>query len=245
MNKQNLLWIEQHTVQASDTDFLGRAKLSYVLDVMQRAADAAVNGQGLSLEKMLEAGMGWMLITLDLEFRRVPRPNEQLAVHTWSKGTKGAVWQRDYRIFTAEAAEVAVARSIWALVDIHKRKMLRPSALPESVEHYTADSVGASPDKVQIPPDLVLEEVYRYEVKYSGLDNNGHLNNARYGDLCCDVFSLQEWGEAELKQFRITYLHEAKFGDELVILRSGLTDEGVYVRGQGRDFIAFEACLRL
>jgi len=74
---------------------------------------------------------------------------------------------------------------------------------------------------------------------------DGHLNNARYGDICCDVLSLLEWDGTELKRFRITYLQEAKFGDELIIYRSKVTDDGVYVRGQNSDTVFFEACLEL
>lgn len=239
-----LLWTEEFMVHASDTDFRSRGKLSFLLDIMQRAADSAVSSLGLSIDTMLNAGMGWMVITLDLELRRLPSPNELLNVRTWSKGNKGALWQRDYRILDSNAVELAAARSIWALVDMDKRKILRPSALPIAVEPYLEDSVGSLPDKVVIPADLSLTEAYRYQVRYSGLDNNGHLNNARYVDLCCDALTLEEWEELELTGLHITYAQEAQYGEEVSILRSSRTEEGVYVRGQGEDKVFFEACLR-
>ncbi|WP_151736682.1 acyl-[acyl-carrier-protein] thioesterase [Paenibacillus tengchongensis] len=241
----NLLWTERFFVHASDTDFRSRVKLSYLLDIMQRAADSAVSSLGLDMEKIIEARMGWMVITMKLEIKRLPQPNESLTVQTWSKGTRGALWQRDYRIFDEEGLEIAVARSIWALVDIDKRKILRPSALPVTVEPYLADSVGNLPDKVMIPDDEPLEEAYRYQVRYSGLDNNGHLNNARYVDLCCDALSLEEWEESELTGLHITYAQEATFGDEIAVWRSAWTGEGIYVRGRGDRHVCFEACLQL
>lgn len=244
-NNTNLVWIEPFSVHASDTDYRSKGKLSYVLDIMQHAADFAVGSLGITVEEILAAGMGWMMITLDLEFKRIPRSNDQLSIHTWSKGTKGALWQRDFRIFDGDNIEIATARSIWALVDIEKRKILRPSALPVEVKHYNGDSVGDMPVKVKIPSDISMEEAYRYQVRYSGLDTNGHLNNARYGDLCSDVLSLSEWDNTELKRFRITYIQEAKFGDEITIWRSPVTDDGIYVRGQNGDTVYFEACIEL
>ncbi|NQX49877.1 acyl-ACP thioesterase [Paenibacillus tritici] len=241
----NLLWTEEFMVHASDTDYRSRGKLSFLLDIMQRAADSAVSSLGLSMDTMLKARMGWMVITIDLNLQRLPALNELLNVHTWSKGNKGALWQRDYRIFDDKAGELAAARSIWALVDMDKRKILRPSALPVAVEPYLEDSVGSLPDKVVIPADLSMQEVYRYQVRYSGLDNNRHLNNARYVDLCCDALTLEEWEELELGGFHITYALEAQYGEEISILRSSLTEEGVYVRGQGGERIFFEACLKL
>ncbi|CAM4490541.1 acyl-[acyl-carrier-protein] thioesterase [Paenibacillus typhae] len=245
MDKTNQsVWIEHFSVEASDTDYRSQAKLSYLLGIMQRTADLAVGGLGLTLERMLEAGMGWMLITLDLEFQRIPRMHDQLTIKTWSKGTKGALWQRDYRIFDQDQVEIAVARSIWALVDIEKRRILRPSDLPLSVEHYNGDSVGPLPDKVNIHQDTLLEEAYRYQVRYSGLDTNNHLNNAQYGDICCDVLSLDEWGENELKRFRITFLQEATFGDEMSIWRSPMQDKALFVCGRKGQTL-FEAFLEL
>lgn len=242
-NTNELVWIEHFMVQASDIDCGSRAKLSFILEMMQRTADLAVNSLGLSVERMLEAGMGWMLITLDLEFSRYPQLNDQLAVHTWSKGTKGVLWQRDYRIFDKEGTLIAAARSTWALVDIGKRKLLRPSALPIEVVHYNGDSVGEIPEKVTVPEDITLEEAYRYQVRYSGLDSNNHLNNARYGDICCDVLSPEDWNTRMLKRFRITYVQEAKFGDEFVVQRSPLTDESIYIQGQMEAAVLFAACL--
>lgn len=242
-NTTHLVWTDQFIVQTSDTDYRSQVKLSFILDIMQRAADSAVSSLGLSLERMLEAGMGWMMISLDLEFRRIPSINDQLTVHTWSKGTKGALWQRDYRMYDETQEEIAVARSIWALVDIDKRKILRPNALPIPVNHYEGDSVGRMPDKVTIPEGIDMTEAYQYQVRYSGLDSNNHLNNARYGDLCSDVLSLEEWGAHELQRFRITYMQEAKFGDEMKIQRSRLADNCVFVQGQNEGVIYFTACM--
>lgn len=240
-----LLWTEEFRVHASDTDCRSKGRLSFLLDIMQRAADSAVSSLGLSNDGMLQAGMGWMVITMDLNLQREPLQSEELRVHTWSKGNKGPLWQRDYRIYDSHDSELASARSIWALVDIAKRKILRPSALPIAVEPYLEDSVGGLPDKVVIPPEFILQEAYRYQVRYSGLDNNRHLNNARYVDLCCDALTLEEWEGLELTGLHITYAQEAKYGEEITILRSPLTEAGVYVRGQGGDRVYFEACLKL
>ena len=243
--KTNLVWIEKHNVHASDTDYRSSGKLSFILDIMQRAADSAVNHLGFSLDEMLQSGMGWMLITLDMDFHRMPRLNDSLNTRTWSKGTRGVFWQRDYRILDGSGIEIASARSLWALVDITKRKVLRPNALPGKVEHYTEDSVGEMPEKVSIPAEIPLSEVFRYEVRYSGLDNYGHLNNARYGDICCDTLSLQEWEGKRLSRFQITYIQEAKYGEEMTILVSPITTDKVYIRGQGEGVIYFEALLAL
>lgn len=59
---------------------------------------------------------------------------------------------------------------------------------------------------------------------------------------CADLGGM---GELELSGLHITYAQEAQYGEEISILRSSRTEEGVYVRGQGGDKVFFEACLRL
>ncbi|RQW10506.1 acyl-ACP thioesterase [Paenibacillus rhizophilus] len=237
------LWEENQKVYASDTDFRAGGKLSFILDMMQHAADSAVAGMGVSLAEMLRMNMGWMLMTLDVQIGSLPRQGDQLAVRTWCKGTKGPLWQRDYRIFNGQGHEAVSARSVWALVDTTKRKILRPSAFPAEVQFYTGDSVGDIPEKVVIPQEIVLTEAYRYQVRYSGLDNYGHLNNARYGDLCCDALPLTAFETKQLRRFRITYLQEATFGEEMVIQASVETSGGFYVRGVRENKVYFEAHL--
>lgn len=245
MDNVNLVWRENFLVHTSEADFRSNCRLTVLLDMLQLTADSAVNALGVSWESLLDAGMGWMLITLDLEVKRIPKLGESVTVQTWNKGTKGPLWQRDYRIFDEQGNEAAVARSVWALVDIHKRKILRPSAMPVQIEAYTADSVGDMPEKCVIPVETALVRAFEYEVKYSGLDINGHLNNARYADLCYDALLEDELTTLSLVRFQITYLKECKWGDKLEVLRSDCEDGKIYVRGQTTEAVCFDACLYL
>ncbi|MNB73585.1 Acyl-ACP thioesterase [compost metagenome] len=240
------VWNESHKVYASDTDVHGQGKLSFILDMLQHAADSAVEGMGVSLSDLLQAEMGWMLMTLDVQIGRLPQQGDRLNVRTWSKGTKGPLWQRDYRILDEQdGGEIISARSTWALVDIVKRKILRPSALRADVHHYTGDSVGDMPDKVAIPGELRLEEAYRYQVRYSGLDNYGHLNNAKYGDVCSDALPLEIFRTGQLQRFRITYLQEAAYGDEIAVNVGRADDSEFYLRGMQGGKVFFEADMEL
>lgn len=238
------IWNESHKVDASDTDVHGNARLSFILDMLQRAADSALEGMGVSLRDLLKAQMGWMLMTLDVEIKRLPRQGDRLSVRTWSKGTKGPLWQRDYRVYGQAGEEILSARSTWALVDVIKRKILRPNTLQAEVHHYSGDSVGEMPEKVAIPEGLKLEEVYRYQVRYSGLDNYGHLNNAKYGDVCCDALPLELFRTGKLRQFRITYMHEAAYEDEIEVNLGQINDSEFCLRGAQGDKVFFEAWMK-
>ncbi|MUG67338.1 acyl-ACP thioesterase [Paenibacillus campinasensis] len=236
-------WIGTFNITSDDVDYRSKCRWSSLLSLMQQAADAHVEALGVIREQMLAQDMGWMLITMDARMDVIPQYGETLQVATWSRGAKGALWQRDYRWLNERGDEIGSARSVWALVDIRKRKILRPSAFPYEVPVH-AESAGPPPDKKIVPDEAVLEEAYTHTVRYSGIDSNGHLNNARYADLCFDALQPGELEQGDVTGFRITYHHEAKMNDVLHIERSAVEAGTIYFKGnspEGENY--FEAAI--
>lgn len=228
-------WTEEHLIYSNEIDYKGNCRLSNLLSLMQRGADGDVENMGGTRDQMLAHNMGWMLTTIDLECKRMPRFNENLKIMTWNKGTKGPLWLRDFRIMDEDNHEIAKACTLWALVDIKKRKVLRPSAYPFPINSNLEDSMGPIPDKVNISEEVELKESYKMTVRYSGIDSNGHLNNARYADLCMDALTVEEIDRISIHGFQITYHHEVKMGEVIHVLRSDLIDGMIYFRGQSPD----------
>lgn len=236
-------WTGEFKITSDDVDYRSQCKWSSLLSLMQRAADSHVEAIGVSRDQMLEQGMGWMLMIMDVEMKSIPKYGETLEVATWSRGAKGALWHRDYRLMNEEGSEVGNARSVWSLVDIRKRKIMRPSAFPYEVPIH-AESVGSPPDKKIVPEEAELKEAYIHTVRYSGIDSNGHLNNARYADLCFDALEPKELHQGTITGFKITYHHEAKMNDVLLIERSACEAGTIYLKGsspEGTNY--FEAAI--
>ncbi|MDO7905698.1 thioesterase [Paenibacillus sp. JX-17] len=238
------LWNEQHTVSSSDSDYAARLKLSVLLDWMQNAADAHLESMGHPSEELIRQGLGWMLLTMEIDLKYTPVNQDQLSLETWSKGTRGVAWLRDYRIRSQQDEPIISAKTVWSLVDIHKRRILRPSALPFEVPVNPELSEGPQPEKVSIPEGILLREAYTFTIRYSGTDMNGHLNNARYGDLCYDALTPEELDRQALRTFRISYLNEAQMGEVILIERSETQDDKIWIRGTGQDQrILFQALM--
>lgn len=237
---------EEHLIYSNEIDYKANCRLSILLSLMQRSADGDVESMGGSRDDMVACNMGWMLTTIDLTYERTPIFNEHIKITTWNKGTKGALWLRDFRICDGDNQEIAKACTSWVLVDSVKRKVLRPSAYPFDIQSNEEDSVGPVPDKINISDEIELHESYSMTVRYSGIDSNGHLNNARYADLCMDALTVEELDNMSLQGFKITYHHEARMGEVIHILRSDVIDGIIYFRGQSPEGIRYyDACLRL
>lgn len=236
-------WTERITIESDHVDYKSVIRWSSLLGLMQRAADGHIEALGVSREQMVEHGMGWMLITLELDMTCLPRYTETIEITTWSRGSKGALWYRDYRFSNEAGEEIGTASSVWALVDIHKRKIMRPSAFPYEVPVHN-EIVGQPLDKAVIPEGSLLEDAYSHTVRYSGLDSNGHLNNARYADLCWDTLTLEELEHNKVIRFKITYHQEARLLDDMLLRRSSGDGGVIFVQGispEGTNF--FEAAI--
>ena len=93
-----------------------------------------------------------------------------------------------YRRFTtitdAEGREVCRVDARWVLIDVKQRHILRTH--PEALAFPFSEEANRTLD-LSIPRSTELEPAGEYTAAYSRTDRNGHLNNACYADLVCDV----------------------------------------------------------
>lgn len=222
--------IESFLVSSSQSDTKANMKLSALLERLQDGADRHLQKLGITVSEMLQDGLGWMLMTMDLTVTQQPVLEENVEISTWSKGYQGVVWLRDYEL-TGTLGAAGYARSSWTLVDIHKRKILRPSALPYEIPAVSGEVKDEPPGKVSIPQEIEMNRTYKFTAVYSLIDSNGHVNNAKYADLCYDALRPDEVSTLRLNRFRITYHREVKQGEQGIVERSELIDQTIWCRG--------------
>lgn len=232
-------WSEQHEVSSDNCDYKRDCRLSTLMEWMQRAGDSHLASHDVSMDKLVGSGMAWMLLTVDLELMRMPKYGDVLQLDTWHKGARGVQWLRDYVVYDAEHQQIAQSRTTWALVDLNKRRILRASAFPYDVPVNNEDSVGEMPEKVVIPEESSLSLAYTLHVRQSSIDMNGHLNNARFADICLDAMTQEEL-ERGVSRFRITYHKEIILGNQVDVYRStgealNADDHRCFIRGQASD----------
>jgi len=226
------VWTEPFVATVTESDFAGRIRPSAILAAMQTAADRHLENAGVPVARLLERGLAWVLMTTRMKLERMPRLGEALTLETWNSGASGVLWTRDYRLFGTDDLEVMRASTAWTLVDIHKRRILRPSAFPFPLPVSSRPSLSGPPEKVSTPDKgIEWSEPKTYTVPYSAVDCYGHMNNARYADLCTDLMNPEQLRNFELVAFRITYNQEAALGDNIQ-LRCGQQGSEWFVFGE-------------
>lgn len=225
------VWYEYKTrIDTRDVDGRSRCRPSALLGYLQEAATLAAESRGFGREVLLTGyGAFWMLARLWYKLERPLRWGEELSVHTWHRGGKGASMYRDFDLYV-DGAYVGQAVSVWVLVRLEDRKMLRLSGIPE----LEGTSGGERNKDIQLSRLSVpegLEPVEKRLMRYSDTDINGHVNNTRYADFACDAIRADRLPEdVFVAGMQIGYSAECRPG-EVIDLLAVREEDGCFVHG--------------
>lgn len=208
----DLIYRKTYTITDNATDRFDRLRLSMLLFFVQDAATSHCAGIGMDWDTMAAKGMFWAVSRTKVEIHRLPRHGETITVETWPMTTTRVAYPRATAIYDTQGELLARTVSLWVLMDIEKRSMILPG---KSGLDFTGEDRGT---ELKPPAGLPLfqpqQESHR-TVRYSDLDINGHLNNARYLDWVADLMDSEFHRTHDLRELVVCYISEAREGQEL------------------------------
>ncbi|OJF76845.1 MAG: hypothetical protein BKP49_04580 [Treponema sp. CETP13] len=221
-----------------------RNKKIHLVNLLQLTADTGVEDyhqRGITFDKLQEKNYAFLVSRVAMRFHRIPCANEFLTIKTWERGIKGMQVFRDYEVFDTNTKELLVSgRSSWLIVNPSTKRIIRPKDfsmrdIPSSEKLVDSLECG----KIKSTEKAVLFD--KRKIRYSDLDANGHMNNARYGAYIIDSLP-PEYQDYNFTDFRINYAHEAGRGD--VISMYGEIDaesKKITITGKHDDVTCFES----
>ena len=229
------------TIPLSQGDFLKEMKLSALLECFQ---DGATRSIPMELAFGESEETAWVLSRLRLEIRRMPSLGETVYLDTWIRSLGAAGIFRDFRLHDEEGELLGEAASQWGIVDRKSKALLSGKALSLTFPPPPEPGLALQPPR-KIPGKDGLPLLYTRTMAYSDGDGNGHVNNARYGDLVMDAFSLKALQGYALARVELNYLRELFPGDTLSLhgTASALGEEEVLLEGRSGDSPVFRARL--
>lgn len=215
MEEKELITAVEYNAPFYDCDHLNRLKLSSFLKLTAELAGKDYTDKGLSHEFLWEHGFVFLLSKISIGIRRYPSQREKLAISTWESGRKGAMFLRSYVIKDENGGVCAEGNSGWILVNPETRKIIRPADFPWQMPQLETKTLSALPiGKIQAENPVLAGE---HIVRFPDLDGNGHVYNGNYADIASECMS-KELYEKDVKNFRINFTNEAKYGDTIQLL---------------------------
>ena len=201
-------------VRAHDTDSTGKWKVSSAFDCMQDMAAAHAEGLGVGLGDVLRRGMFWVLSWARLEFTSFPLFGQDFRAKTWPKCEQKLFSIRDFLFLDGQGNDICRATTAWLLVDIKTKKAVSARGLRSGIPYQEGTTaLDCLPEKFCSREDA--KAVYTRPIRYSDLDINRHVNNARYIEFFTDCYGVDHHRKNQVKSLTVSFLAESKHGDEL------------------------------
>jgi len=227
IQKENGVFYTDNNLCFYDCDCYKRAKLSTIMKFLAEAAGADYTARGYAHQTLWERGMVFLLSRTNISIDRMPENTETVTVTTWEHGIKAAQFIRAFELFDQQGEKIISAMTTWLLVDPSSRKILRPDAFDGKMTILADKPIDCDiPGKLRMPNEGKPME--KRTIRFSDLDSNGHVYNAVYGDIVCDLLPLEVL-KKPIRGFQINYQTEATLGEEIELsLATDPEQKGAY-----------------
>lgn len=232
------IYTEHLKLRSRDVDMFRRLRTSELFKLLQEASIRHTEELGMGRDKTLDRGILWVLLMQRAEITRMPEYDEEVVLKSWPGKTMHLLFPRYYSLETANGEKLIRASAFWGLISAETRKVVFPEQYGIRIDGTQTGEETALPGAIR-RQDCDREKVF--EVPYSFVDLNGHMNNARYFDLAEDCVGAAVKGK-RLREIRTEYVNEARLGEHLTLRWNGEEGE-VYLCGES-DRPVFRMALR-
>ncbi|MGI6180636.1 MAG: acyl-[acyl-carrier-protein] thioesterase [Agathobaculum sp.] len=224
----------EYEITFSHVDNRGFARPSFLWTTMQDAATVHADELHIGRDDL---HILWVLSRMKATLTRPLLPYERLRCETWCPGIRGACWYRCFAFYVGDEP-VGQGQSMWVTLEPETHRILRPTAFPAAADYLHAARGDLFPPLPKLScGNAQLHHIH--DVRYSDLDINRHVNNARVVELLSDTLDLQSQ-PGFVSSLQVNYTAETTCGEQLALSR-GMSDGAYYLRGEAGGSVRFEA----
>ena len=207
------VWIDEYTIHTYEIDVNGKVKFPMLCKYMQESAWHHAENLGVGYSQLIRNKLSWVLAQQLIKIHTFPKWNETIQIHTWPSGRGRLSYLRDFKILNSNNDIVGVATTKWYAINLIHRK-------PQNIDHkFDYDLSGVeqafSHQLSKLAPLNSENHIKSFQVSYSNLDLNDHVNNVTYIEWILDSIPLDFQKLHQLKELEIIYLAEAVYDDKL------------------------------
>jgi len=192
-------------------DRFGRLKSSSILYFVQEAAGK--HWKYIENKTGQNCNLYWVIIRHRVQVSRLPRKGGKVRLETWPMPTTRVAYPRSVVAYDEQGSELFRSISLWVLMDPETRAMVLPGKSGVTVSGILRGNELPSP--ASLAPAALSAQVER-TVRFTDLDVNGHMNNARYLDHLADLLPGSFHENHVIRDMTLGYLAEAREGDTLL-----------------------------
>lgn len=210
----NKVYQETMEVRSCHCDMGGTWRPGAILEAMQETAGVHSAIFGLSRSVMDDMGVAWVLARTCVRMQRMPRSGEKITIETYPTANRHLFFPRSHVFYDASGAQVGSANSLWMLMDLSTRKLIRGEQVAAMIPDNRDKTPAADmPATVRASEGEALE--HKLTAQYTDLDINQHVNNTKYLDWCCNALGTDVMRAYMLTSFDVNYDAEIRPDSEI------------------------------
>lgn len=216
-------------IRYSETDSSGRLTMLSLLNYFQDCSTFHSEDLGVGVEYLAQQHLVWVLSSWQIVVERFPRIGERVRIGTLPYEFKAFLGYRNFAMETTDGERLAVANSLWSLLNTDSGKPTQPPAL--MTERYVTEprlEMDYAPRKIVRPEGG--EDCEPVTVKPHHLDTNHHVNNGQYVAIAAEYLPK----DFSVRQLRAEYKAQAHLGDILQVYRAA-TEDGCVISLNNAD----------
>ena len=206
----------------------GRVRYDALADWLQGAAADHAHALGISTDDLYAKGQGWSATRMTVHVNDLPGMDRTINLETWPAAYDKRFFYRDYLIKDERNQTLVAATTRWSLFDVQARKALpvpddmaaKVTVDPERADDFSEKPAGAIADGAADFERLVVS-------RWTDLDINGHVNNARLLGWVMEGLDRSMLAEKTLAALDISFRTECTL-DTPVLSRSVAEETGGY-----------------
>lgn len=206
-------------IRTSQIDKNGFLKPSSIFDLMQDCSFFQLDSDEHLNKFFSENNVTLFLASRQVDIYNLPRYSEDVIVKTYVYECNEYYGFRNTVIYDSNYNELVISNATGAFVDFNTGSLIRmPKDLIEYYNSGEKQNMNYLPRKISFDKDG-FTEIDRFKVKKYFIDDNHHVNNARYIDMAIDYV------DDDFDRVRIEYKTPAKLDDVIIVHRMSLDNK--------------------
>lgn len=203
---------KEYEIQFHEVDYRKRLFIKNLIYYFNDCAMQQTEDLSMDLDYLNKNKIAWVIYKWDINIKRHPMYKEKIKVRTWAYSFRKFYAYRQHDIIDEEGNVICTANSIWFLINTEKR---RPKKINEQMHNaYGIEADNNTPleiDKIEIPSKI--DSFKSFNVRYSDIDTNKHVNNAKYLSWAIESIPLNIIQNHTLKNINVCYEKETSYGE--------------------------------
>jgi Acyl-ACP thioesterase len=203
---------KEYEIHYYEVDFRKKMTMTRLIDFLGDIATSQTEGLGVGMDYCAAKGIGWILYKWDIKVHKYPMYGEKIIITTEPTAFKRFYGYRKFTVANEQGEIIAEADSIWLLINVEKKRPVRVEADMCAVYGVEEDSEGTIAIEDIVKPEEFNEEKM-FNVRYSDIDTNKHVNNSKYVTWAIEVVPMDIVLDYSLNRIKVTYQKETKYGE--------------------------------